>query len=176
MTRKPTHVTASSPREIDPRDWRAIPQLMSGAFDCLFHGGSCLVGRQSALPRSQALSPSLAKAIPVSVRGLREPCHRFLWRPNCNSKAVIVEHNRLFPSIYEHVCTSVKNSPGRQTAERPRGFRNWGRIDPEASSATAYSWVVWIKGEADTRQRWIAPCRKRLERPDDYAAYREVAA
>lgn len=52
-----------------------------------------------------------------------------------------------------------------------------GRVDPEASSATAYSWVVWLKGENDTRQRWIAPCRKKLERADDYAAYRdEVAA
>lgn len=52
-----------------------------------------------------------------------------------------------------------------------------GRVDPDASSATAYSWVVWLKGERDTRQRWIAPCRKRLERAGDYAAYRdEVAA
>ncbi len=52
-----------------------------------------------------------------------------------------------------------------------------GRVDPDASSATAYSWVVWLKSEKDTRQRWIAPCRKRLERADDYAAYRdEVAA
>lgn len=51
-----------------------------------------------------------------------------------------------------------------------------GRVDPEASSATAYSWVVWVNGETDTRQRWIAPCRKKLERPEDYAAYREVAA
>lgn len=51
-----------------------------------------------------------------------------------------------------------------------------GRVDPDASSATAYSWVVWIKGETDTRQRWIAPCRKKLERKEDYAAYLEAAA
>ncbi|MFK0273675.1 methyltransferase [Ensifer sp. NPDC090286] len=51
------------------------------------------------------------------------------------------------------------------------------KVDPEASSATAYSWIVWLKGEKDTRQRWIAPCRKRLERVDDYEACRdEVAA
>lgn len=43
-----------------------------------------------------------------------------------------------------------------------------GRVDPEASSATAYSWFVWIHGERDTRQRWIPPCRKRLERASDY--------
>lgn len=44
-----------------------------------------------------------------------------------------------------------------------------GRVDPEAASATAYSWIVWVHGEHDTRQRWIAPCRKRLERAEDYA-------
>jgi hypothetical protein len=47
-----------------------------------------------------------------------------------------------------------------------------GRVDPEIASATAYAWLVWLKGGADTRLRWIAPCRKRLERPSDY----EVAA
>jgi hypothetical protein len=57
-----------------------------------------------------------------------------------------------------------------------------GDVDPYAekegtkvSSATAYAWVVWIKGrEPDTRLRWIAPCCARLERPGDYPAY-EVA-
>lgn len=46
-----------------------------------------------------------------------------------------------------------------------------GRYDPTIASATAYSWLVWIPGEvADTRYRWIAPCRRRLERPDDLFA------
>lgn len=43
-----------------------------------------------------------------------------------------------------------------------------GKVDPDASSATAYAWLVWLHGEHDTRLRWIAPCRKRLERADDY--------
>jgi len=60
-----------------------------------------------------------------------------------------------------------------------------GAIDPfaevpgrKASSATAYSAFVWLKRDpvpADTRKRWIAPCRKRLERDSDYPNY-EVAA
>ena len=46
-----------------------------------------------------------------------------------------------------------------------------GRLAPEGSTATAYAWLVWIKGcEDTTRLRWIAPCRKRLERASDYAA------
>lgn len=44
-----------------------------------------------------------------------------------------------------------------------------GRVDPEVSSATSYSWLFW---RTDTDERlptdWIAPCRKRLERPEDY--------
>ena len=44
-----------------------------------------------------------------------------------------------------------------------------GRLAPEGSTATAYAWLVWIHGCTDTtRLRWIAPCRKRLERAEDY--------
>lgn len=47
-----------------------------------------------------------------------------------------------------------------------------GRVDPEAVSATSYAWLIWLHGETDSRVRWIAPCRKQLERASDY----EVAA
>lgn len=44
-----------------------------------------------------------------------------------------------------------------------------GRYDPKASTATSYCWLVWLRhGDGDTRLRWIAPCRKRLERAGDY--------
>lgn len=42
-----------------------------------------------------------------------------------------------------------------------------------ASSATSYSLVVWVKGENDTRHRWIEPCRTAFEAPGDYPAYEE---
>ena len=45
-----------------------------------------------------------------------------------------------------------------------------GRLDATAASATAYAWLVWLTGQHDTRLRWIAPCRKRIELPDDYPA------
>jgi hypothetical protein len=50
-------------------------------------------------------------------------------------------------------------------------------IDPATgktvTTATAYSWAIWIKGDRDDWMRagWIAPCRKRLERPGDYPTY-----
>lgn len=56
-----------------------------------------------------------------------------------------------------------------------------GAVDPfadkagtKASSATSYCWFVWFGGGTqwrDTRLRWIASCRHRLERPGDYPDY-----
>ncbi len=54
-----------------------------------------------------------------------------------------------------------------------------GRWDPDASTATAYAWFVWlrqrplVRGQlgpwgSDTRLAWIPPgCRKALEKPHD---------
>ncbi|MFZ2995934.1 hypothetical protein [Sphingobium sp.] len=56
-----------------------------------------------------------------------------------------------------------------------------GQLDPFAekpgtkvSTATSYCWFVWLGGGLhwrDTRLRWIAPCRHKLERPGDYPDY-----
>ena len=43
-----------------------------------------------------------------------------------------------------------------------------GKLSPKGSTATAYAWLVWRKGETGTRLDWIAPCRKKLERAGDY--------
>jgi hypothetical protein len=43
-----------------------------------------------------------------------------------------------------------------------------GRWEPDGSTATAYAWVVWIKGRVPQPTFWIPPgCRKNLSRPDD---------
>lgn len=51
-----------------------------------------------------------------------------------------------------------------------------GRLTAKGSTATSYCWLVWEHGEEDTKLVWIPPCRKKLERAEDYAAYREDAA
>lgn len=46
-----------------------------------------------------------------------------------------------------------------------------GKLSPNGSTATAYCWLIWDKrGELgrETRFDWIRPCRRMLERPDDY--------
>jgi hypothetical protein len=43
-----------------------------------------------------------------------------------------------------------------------------GRWDPEGSTATAYMWLVWIKGAEPRAPFWIPPgCREALTKPDD---------
>ena len=45
-----------------------------------------------------------------------------------------------------------------------------GRLDRRASTATGYAWMIWEKGwHGPTQLLWIPPCRKRLEKDDDYA-------
>jgi hypothetical protein len=44
-----------------------------------------------------------------------------------------------------------------------------GRLDIKASTATGYAWLVWEKsGSQIPRLMWVPPCRKALERADDY--------
>lgn len=72
-------------------------------------------------------------------------------------------------SRFENLFSATPPSYVLQFVERAPMCK--GKIDPKVSSATAYSWLVWFKNDeqpTDTRLRWIAPCRKRLERESDY--------
>jgi len=43
-----------------------------------------------------------------------------------------------------------------------------GKLAPKGSTATAYCWVIWTGKPRYTLFHWIPPCRKSLERPEDY--------
>lgn len=46
-----------------------------------------------------------------------------------------------------------------------------GRVDPTGSTATAYCWLVWRTDEPPAEATvfgWIPPCRRKLERAEDY--------
>ena len=44
-----------------------------------------------------------------------------------------------------------------------------GRLDKSAATATSYAWMVWKKRDDRKAQLlWIPPCRKSLERSEDY--------
>ncbi len=72
----------------------------------------------------------------------------------------IGRHDRLFA---QHPPAAVL-----QFAERVPMVR--GRLDPNATTATAYCWLVWDVGRTGrTELFWLPPCRPRLERQEDYA-------
>lgn len=75
-------------------------------------------------------------------------------------------HERLFS----------KNPPSFVLQFTERVVMHKGRLAPEGSTATAYAWLVWLDGESPTKLEWIAPCRKRLERPSDYPVEARHAA
>lgn len=43
-----------------------------------------------------------------------------------------------------------------------------GRCLQDATTATAYCWLVWVRDVPGTAFGWIPPCRKQLERAGDY--------
>jgi hypothetical protein len=48
-----------------------------------------------------------------------------------------------------------------------------GRLDIKATTATGYAWLVWEKSQRSRLPRlmWIPPCRRQLERANDYASF-----
>ena len=70
---------------------------------------------------------------------------------------------------YDSLFSKIAPSYVFQCVERVPMVK--GMVDRKAASATAYSWIVWLiedGDKADTRFRWVPPCRKRLERDSDY--------
>src|SRR5216684_4245589 len=45
-----------------------------------------------------------------------------------------------------------------------------GRLTATGSTATSYCWLVWMMGEEGPKLVWIPPCRRALERPQDYGS------
>ena len=46
-----------------------------------------------------------------------------------------------------------------------------GRLDSKATTATGYAWLVWEKNSLGLpRLMWVPPCRRKLERKNDYLA------
>lgn len=74
-------------------------------------------------------------------------------------------------SVGRYKCLFSVNPPTivAQFSERVPMVK--GRLTATGSTATAYCWLVWIRHEQGTRFQWIPPCRKRLERPGDYADF-----
>ena len=68
---------------------------------------------------------------------------------------------------YERLFRDRPPSCVAQFVERVPILR--GRVDPRASTATGYCWLIWDTNvTTPTRLAWIPPCRRRLEKEGDY--------
>lgn len=83
--------------------------------------------------------------------------------------AVIVR-SAFLESVGRYVNLFSKVPPTQVLQFTERVVMHKGKLSEKGSTATAYCWIVWKKGTVGTEFRWISPCRKRLERPSDYAA------
>jgi hypothetical protein len=71
---------------------------------------------------------------------------------------------------YEGIFREMPPSKFAQFVERVPMVK--GRLDGKATTATGYAWLVWEKDATNApRLMWVPPCRKRLERSDDYASF-----
>ncbi|MAN86409.1 MAG: methyltransferase [Algoriphagus sp.] len=63
------------------------------------------------------------------------------------------------------------NPPSHVLQFTERVVMHKGKLSANGSTATAYAWLVWLDDRDDcgTTLEWIGPCRKRLERAEDYA-------
>jgi len=76
-------------------------------------------------------------------------------------------------SVGRYISIFRDNPPSKfaQFVERVPMVR--GRLDSKATTATGYAWLVWEKGDARPTPclMWVPPCRRHLERIDDYASF-----
>ncbi len=103
-------------------------------------------------------NPPFNAAVEFAIRGINTARRGVALLVRSNWAEGVERYNTLFrirpPSIVA------------QFAERVPMVK--GRWDPEASTATAYSWFVWDRVRVGTRFVWIPPgCRTSLEHPDD---------
>jgi len=68
---------------------------------------------------------------------------------------------------YENIFRNAPPTKFEQFTERVPMVK--GRLDKKASTATGYCWLVWEKNNPSApRLMWVPPCRKSLERANDY--------
>ena len=108
-------------------------------------------------------NPPFTLAEDFIVRALNMDCHVAII-----ARTSFVEGKGRYNNLFKNNPPSIV----AQFVERVPMVK--GRVDAKASSATSYAWFVWYKGNKyvqETDFKWIPPCRKELERPEeDYDA------
>lgn len=124
-----------------------------GQSDYLFGPEPMPVGWTITNPPFRLAEQFIERALATSRRGV----------------AVIVR-SAFLEGVGRHERLFSKEPPTDILQFTERVVMHKGKLSANGSTATAYCWVVWDKARAgqDTRFNWIPPCRKRLEKPEDY--------
>lgn len=85
-----------------------------------------------------------------------------------NHGVAMIVRSAFLEGVGRHGRLFSKNPPSFVLQFTERVVMHKGKLTATGSTATAYCWLVWIDGEYPTKFDWIAPCRKRLERAEDY--------
>ena len=79
------------------------------------------------------------------------------------ARTVFIESVGRYRAIFE------RNPPTKFAQYTERVPMVKGRLDPKATTATGYAWLVSEKDRQDgPKLMWVPPCRKKLERLGDY--------
>lgn len=90
----------------------------------------------------------------------------------------MIVRSAFLEGVGRHKGLFSKTPPSLVLQFTERVVMHRAKLSAKGSTATAYCWLVWElggvggpwSGRNQTSFDWIAPCRKRLERPSDYEA------
>lgn len=97
---------------------------------------------------------------------------QFIHRALATSKfgVAVIVRTAFLESVGRHSSLFAVHPPSIIYQFAERVVMHKGKLSEKGSTATAYCWLVWDWGEINgkTEFDWIEPCRKRLEKPEDY--------
>lgn len=95
---------------------------------------------------------------------------QFIWRAKATSTkgVAVIVRSAFLEGVGRHDRLFSKAPPTDVLQFSERVVMHKGKLSAKGSTATAYCWLVWRAGAKGTQLHWIPPCRKRLERPEDY--------
>lgn len=98
---------------------------------------------------------------------------QFITRALRTSKigVAVIVRTAFLEGVGRHKTLFIPHPPAAVLQFTERVVMHKGRLSAKGSTATAYCWIVWTTAPIPpphTEFRWIAPCRKRLEKPGDY--------
>lgn len=97
---------------------------------------------------------------------------QFIERALATSRrgVAVIVRSAFLEGVGRHERLFSKEPPTDILQFTERVVMHKGKLSANGSTATAYCWIVWDKARIGRSPNfhWIPPCRKRLEKPEDY--------